>query len=392
MKIVFTGGGTAGHVMVNRILIPFLQQRDPQCRIVYMGSRTGMEKELVKDIPDVRFYGISAGKLRRYFSAENFRDIFYVVKGFLEAVRILKSERPQLIYGGGGYVSVPVVWAARCLRIPVLLRETDCSIGLANRLCLHFAKELFLTFPDAGKQVKHTRFSFPGMMIRPELYDTFEKEDLNLPSDCPVCLILGGSLGAGKINQAVWQGLKELTDRYTVIHICGRNNKNPNIQESSRYHQIEFISEIGPYLSAADVVVTRCGSNAIAEGLSLGKHMVCIPIPSRSSRGEQEQNAEFAVKNGNAVLLPEKELNTKALLDRIREAAEKNIPCPYRSTRDEMQERIICHAAEIYETACEQLEKDMSAHANGNRRLNVDELSGCEINMLSDVEENGAYF
>ena len=122
LKIVFTGGGTAGHVMVNRILIPFLQQRDPHCHIVYIGSHTGMEKDLVKDMPDVRFYGISTGKLRRYFSIENFRDIFRVAKGFVEAVRILKSEKPQLIYAGGVYVVVPVVWAARFLRIPVLLR------------------------------------------------------------------------------------------------------------------------------------------------------------------------------------------------------------------------------------------------------------------------------
>lgn len=392
MKIVFTGGGTAGHVMVNRILIPFLQQRDPHCRVVYIGSHTGMEKDLVKDIPDVRFYGNSTGKLRRYFSAENFKDIFRIAKGFLEAVKILRSEKPQLVYAGGGYVVVPVVWAARFLRIPVLLRETDYTIGLANRLCLRFAKEIFVTFPDTQKQVKHTLSAFPGMMIRPELYDTFTKKDLQLPTDRPVCLILGGSLGAMKINQAVWNGLEDLTDRYTVIHICGRNNKNPHIPESQRYHQIEFTSEIGQYLSVADVVVTRCGSNATAEGLSLGKHMVCIPITSRSSRGEQEQNAAFAVKNGNAVLLPEAELNTETILSKINAAIEKSVECPYRSTHDEMLERIKRHMANIYLMACEQLEKDMISHANGDMRLNVEELSEYEINMLSDAEENRGYF
>lgn len=388
MKIVFTGGGTAGHVMVNRILIPFLQQRDPHCHVVYIGSHTGMEKDLIKDIPGVRFYGISTGKLRRYFSAENFKDIFRIAKGFFEAVKILKVEKPQLLYAGGGYVIVPVVWAARLLRIPVLLRETDYTIGLANRLCLRFAKKIFVTFPDTLKQVKHTLSAFPGMIIRPDLYNTLEKKDLQLPADRPVCLILGGSLGARKINQSVWQGLKDLTDRYTVIHICGRNNKNPCIPESQRYQQIEFTSAIGQYLSAADVVVTRCGSNAIAEGLCLGKHMVCIPITSKSSRGEQEQNAAFAAKNGNAVLLPEAKLSTETLLSRINDAIEKNIECPYRSTQDEMLERIRKHISDIYRLACEQLEKDMISYINGHMRLNVEELSDYEIDMLSDAEED----
>lgn len=391
MKIVFTGGGTAGHVMVNRILIPFLQQRDPQCSVVYIGSHTGMEKELAGKMPGVRYYGISAGKLRRYFSAENFKDIFRVVKGFWEAVQILKAEKPQLVYAGGGYVVAPVVWAAGFLRIPVLLRETDYTVGLANRLSLRFAKEVFVTFPDTQRQVKRTPASFPGMLIHPRLFDVYGKEDLRLPPDRPVCLILGGSSGSMRINQAVWNGLEALTSRYTVIHICGRNNQNPNMPESERYRQIEFTSRIGPYLSVADVVVTRCGSNATAECLSLGKHMVCIPISSKSSRGEQEQNAAFTVRNGNAVLLPEAELDTETLLTKIREAMDKNICCPYASTQEEMLERIRLHVADIQWYAGKQLEQDMISHANGDRRLNVEELSEYEINMLSDAEESIEY-
>lgn len=392
MKIVFTGGGTAGHVMVNRILIPFLQQRDPHCRVIYIGSHTGMEKDLIKDIPNIRFYGISTGKLRRYLSKENFKDVFRIIKGFWDAVKILKAEKPQLVYAGGGYVVVPVVWAARFLRIPVLLRETDYTVGLANRLCLRFAQKLFVTFPDTQKQIIHTLSSFPGMIIRPELYNTYEKKELHLPADRPVCLVLGGSLGAPKINQVVWSGLEDLTHRFTVVHICGRKNKNPHIPDSEQYHQIEFISEIGPYMAVADVVVTRCGSNAISEGLSLGKHMVCIPIDSKLSRGEQEQNAMFAVRNGNAVLLSEIELCTENLLAKVNEAMSKNVPCPYSSTQGEMHLRIQDHVSDIYRYACEQMEKDTIAYANGDLRLNIEELSEHEINMLSDVEENMGYY
>lgn len=128
------------------------------------------------------------------------------------------------------------------------------------------------------------------MIIRPELYDTYEKKDVQLPVDRLVCLVLGGSLGARKINQAVWTSLEDLPRHFTVVHICGKKNRNPHIPYFERYHQIKFTSEIGQYLAVADVVVTRCGSNATAEVLSLGKNMVCIPITSKSSRGEQEQN------------------------------------------------------------------------------------------------------
>lgn len=360
MKIVFTGGGTAGHVMVNRILIPVLQQKDPHCSIIYIGSHTGMEKDLIKDITPLQFYGISTGKLRRYFSIENFKDLFRIVKGFWEALHILKSEKPQLVYAGGGYVIVPVVWAAYCCKIPVMLRETDYTMGLANRLCLPFAQEVCVTFPDTQKQITSVPSLFPGILIRPELYTHFEKKDLKLPQDRPVCLILGGSLGSRNINQIVWQSLKELTNQYTVIHICGKKNRNIYIRESPYYHQIEFTQQIGQYLSIADVVVTRCGSNAIAEGLVLDKHMVCIPITTKTSRGEQNQNAEFAVKNGNAVLLTEAELTTVTLLSKIQEAIRKNNHCPYKTSQTEMTERIKNHVAHIYRTALEQSQQSGS--------------------------------
>ena len=147
MKIVFTGGGTAGHAMVNTVLIPYLQKKE--CKITYVGSKRGMEKAMISEIDNVRYYSISTGKLRRYISFENFTDIFRLGKGIIEAWRILKKEKPQLIYSSGGYVSVPVVWAAFLLRIPVILRETDYSAGLANKLCIPFAKKLYVTFPDS---------------------------------------------------------------------------------------------------------------------------------------------------------------------------------------------------------------------------------------------------
>lgn len=386
MKIVFTGGGTAGHVMVNRILIPYIRSRDQDCKMIYIGSGKGMEREMIAEFPDVPFWGIHTGKLRRYFSVENIRDMARVWMGFGEAFKILKRERPQLVYAAGGYVTVPVVWAAGALKIPVFLRETDYSLGLANRLCLPFAKKLFVTFPDTLKTVKHTHSSFPGMLIRPEIFDPAQRRAI-FPDDRPVCLVMGGSLGADRINKAIWNSLDMLLQEYNMIHVCGKGNRNTEIPDSGHYRQIEFTAEIGPYLSAADFVISRCGSNAISECLSLGKRMVCIPLSSSHSRGDQEQNAAFAVKNGNAVLLPENSLTAERLLAAVSSVRKQDKRQNFAATKEEMTRRLARHAEEIWRGALEQLEKDLIRQAQGHARVNPPELSDYETAMFDEAME-----
>lgn len=387
MKIAFTGGGTAGHVMVNRILIPYIKRRDPDCKIIYIGSQNGLERELITELSDVPFCEIHTGKLRRYFSIENFKDIFQVWLGFWDALKILKRERPQLIYAAGGYVTVPVVWAANALKIPVFLRETDYSIGLANKLCLPFAKKMFVTFPDTQKTVNCAVTSFPGMIVRPELFEPHEKSIL-LPDNRPVCFVMGGSLGAGIINEAIWNNVDTLLQKYNIYHVCGKGNLNTNIPNSRYYHQIEFTNEIGPYLSAADVVISRCGSNAITECLSLGKRMICIPIPSRHSRGDQEQNAAFAVKNGNAVLLSQNDLTAENLLAAISRVSKQEKQLSYAATKSKMIQRIAQHAEEIWREAWAQFEKDLIMQAQGRVRVKTPELSDYETEMFAEAMEN----
>lgn len=387
MKIVFTGGGTAGHAMVNRILIPYIQEKDPDCQIIYIGSQKGMEREIISVLSGVPFFEIHTGKLRRYFSIDNLKDFFRVCLGFRDALKILKRERPQLVYAAGGYVTVPVVWAARVLRIPVFLRETDYSIGLANKLCLPFAKKIFLTFPNTQKAVKHTLSSFPGMIVRPELFDSTEK-GIFFPDGRPVCLVMGGSLGADKINTAIWNNLKSLVQKYNILHICGKGNRNTDIPNSTCYYQIEFTTEIGPYLSIADVVISRCGSNAISECLSLGKAMVCIPIPAKHSRGDQEHNASFAIDNGNAVLLPQTELTAERLLTAISNVLNQDMRLKYSVTKSRMIQRITQHAGEVWREALAQFEKDLIMQAQGYTRVNTTELSDHEDVMFAEVIEN----
>ena len=132
-RIVLTGGGTAGHVTPNMALVPKLI--DEGYNIYYIGSYEGMEKKLIEDI-GVTYYGISSGKLRRYFDIKNFSDPFRVIKGFFEAKKILKKLRPDVVFSKGGFVTVPVVIAAKQLHIPVIIHESDMTPGLANKLSI----------------------------------------------------------------------------------------------------------------------------------------------------------------------------------------------------------------------------------------------------------------
>lgn len=387
MKIVFTGGGTAGHALANKILIPFIQEKDSACKIIYIGSHHGMEKEMISPMRDVAYYGISVGKLRRYFSLKNGLDFFRVLKGVGEAFRILRRERPQLIYSGGGYVAVPVVWAAALLKIPVVLRETDVTMGLANRLCLPFAREVCVTFPDTAEQVKTVPCYFPGMLVRPELFDEEEGEFLPRASQKPVCLVMGGSQGAVKINEAVWSALPYLTRKYQIIHICGKGNCNNRIPYSRNYRQLEYTDQIGRYYALADVVLTRCGSNSMAECLSLGKRTVCIPMGQSASRGEQEKNAMFALKYGNSVLLKETDLNAENLIKRIQEVLEQQKETPFQRNRGEVVRCIRRHAAHIWAIAFTQLKQDMTDQIQDRTRINMEDLSDCEVQIMGEISD-----
>lgn len=386
MKIVFTGGGTAGHAMVNTVLIPYLQKKE--CKITYVGSKRGMEKAMISEIDNVRYYSISTGKLRRYISFENFTDIFRLGKGIIEAWRILKKEKPQLIYSSGGYVSVPVVWAAFLLRIPVILRETDYSAGLANKLCIPFAKKLYVTFPDSQKEIKNITCLNGGMIIRPQLFnmDNYSATYINLKK--PLCLIMGGSAGSANINNIVWDNIDILTEYYSIIHICGKDKYNSKIVDTDSYQQLEFAKDMSMFYQMADVVITRSGSNAIAEGLLMGKRMVCIPLSTSASRGEQMLNAKFAKKNGTVIIVNDKECNISTLLQAIQTVLTLPMNHSYKTTKKKLIEQIQNHVNEIHYAAFEQLQHDMKEHLKYGKKINMQDFNAYEMDMLEELSSN----
>jgi UDP-N-acetylglucosamine--N-acetylmuramyl-(pentapeptide) pyrophosphoryl-undecaprenol N-acetylglucosamine transferase len=320
--IVLTGGGTAGHITPNLALIPLLQERGWQ--VHYIGSKSGMEKELAGSLPGVAYHGISSGKLRRYLHLRNLTDPFRVLAGTAQALRLIRRLKPLVVFSKGGFVSVPVAYAARLAGVPLVLHESDLSPGLANRLAMRQATRICTTFPETaaklGGKARHT-----GTPIRRALFDGDEARGLALcgfaPSGLPVLMMMGGSLGSKGINTALRQALPKLLKDFRIIHVCGKGNLDDTLAGTAGYAQFEYVNEgLADLLAAASLVVSRAGSNSIFELLALKKPMLLIPLPLSASRGDQIENAGSFEKQGIACVLDQKVMEQSGLHGAILDA------------------------------------------------------------------------
>ncbi|SHF06394.1 UDP-N-acetylglucosamine-N-acetylmuramylpentapeptide N-acetylglucosamine transferase [Seinonella peptonophila] len=322
-KVLFTGGGTAGHVTVNLALIPKFQREGWETH--YIGSRQGIERELVEKLDDVHYHWVSTGKLRRYLSLENLKDPFKVLKGIWDAYRVIRRHKPNVIFSKGGFVTVPVVIGAWLNRVPVLIHESDLTPGLANRLAVPFASKVFTTFPETANYVKSNKTQYLGAIVRDELKrgDADRgRQFCQLTGDKPVLLVMGGSLGSQKLNELIRHNLPALTERFQVIHLCGKNQLAPDLDVEG-YRQYEYVNEELPdLLHLADVIVSRAGSNAIFEFLSLRKPMLLIPLSRAASRGDQILNAKSFQKQGFADVIEEEELTEERFLGQLNQLFE----------------------------------------------------------------------
>ena len=287
-KIVLTGGGTAGHVSPNLALLPYLQEAGYE--VTYIGSKTGIEKNLIADF-GLPYVGISTGKLRRYFDLKNFTDPFRVIHGFREARKFLKKYRPDVVFSKGGFVSVPVVRAAGSLHIPCVIHESDMTPGLANKLCFSSATKICCNFPETLKMVPSDKAVLTGTPIRGELFTGDRDKGLAIcgfSADKPVLMVMGGSQGAVSVNNAVRGKLPELLRTFQIVHLCGKGHFDVSLQH-------------------IDILVSRAGANAICEILALGKPSLLIPLPTKGSRGDQILNANsFAEQGFSEVIEDEK--------------------------------------------------------------------------------------
>ena len=317
-RIVLTGGGTAGHVTPNIALIPRL--RELNYDICYIGSYDGIEKKLIEEF-HIPYYGISSGKLRRYFDPKNFSDPFKVLKGISEARRTLKELKPDIVFSKGGFVSVPVVLAAKRLHIPVIIHESDLTPGLANKICIPSAAKVCCNFPETLSHLPAGKAVLTGSPIRQELLRgnaIAALEFCHFTANKPVILVMGGSLGSAAINDTIRGVLPELLKNFQVIHLCGKGNLDPSLEGTAGYVQFEYIKqELADLFAFADVVVSRAGANAICELLELRKPNLLIPLSAAASRGDQILNAKSFKKQGFSDVLQEEELTPDVLLSHI---------------------------------------------------------------------------
>ena len=326
MKIVLTGGGTAGHVTPNIALLPGLKALGFD-EIHYIGSIDGIEKTLMAQYPDVIYHEIRTGKLRRYRSVKNLSDPIKVIGGYNESRGLLRKIKPDIVFSKGGYVSVPVVWAARRYHIPVVSHESDITPGLANKLAKSAATKICVNFPDTLKDIPEPLGIYTGTPIRAALFEgDGEKARADLGFDeKPVVLVMGGSLGSRAINDAVRGDITHILEKYNVIHLCGKNNIDESLEGLQGYRQFEFVSEQLPdYMALAEIIVSRAGANAIHEFLALHKPMLLIPLPLSASRGDQILNAKSFEKRGIAMVLEEENMSPEALVNALAELREKS--------------------------------------------------------------------
>ena len=319
-RIILTGGGTAGHVTPNIALIPKLKELGYD--IQYIGSYNGIEKELIEPF-GIPYHGISSGKLRRYFSLQNFTDPFRVIKGFGEARKLIKGLKPDVIFSKGGFVSVPVVLAGKRCKVPVIIHESDMTPGLANKLAIPSAVKVCCNFPETLDALPEGKAVLTGSPIRQELL-TGDKDAARkmcgFTDEKPVILVIGGSLGAVAVNEAVRAALPELLKQFQIIHLCGKGKVDHSLKEIKGYCQFEYIkNELRDLFALADVVISRAGANAICELLALRKPNLLIPLSAKASRGDQILNARSFERQGFSKVLEEEEITEEKLLETIRQ-------------------------------------------------------------------------
>ncbi|MEY4066368.1 MAG: hypothetical protein RIR26_2576 [Pseudomonadota bacterium] len=330
LSLGLTGGGTAGHVLPHFAVVSNPDSpigslvASGELQVVYFGGRDGMERDIVsRQQPSWRYIPLRTGKLRRYFSWQNFLDPFNIAIGFFSAFVALRKHRIACLFSKGGFVSAPVVWAAWLNRIPIVIHESDATPALATRLTLPFARRALVSFEETKKWIPE-QFRFKvrtsGLPIRSELICADKLEAVRffrLNPDLPTLLVFGGSLGAEGLNKRVVQALPFLSGRWNVIHIVGKG-KTVKVDAGESYRQYEFLnSEMALAYAVADLAICRAGASSIFELAAARIPMILVPLGLHQSRGDQLVNAKIFSEKGWANWIPESELTPERLISEV---------------------------------------------------------------------------
>ncbi len=319
-RVVITGGGSAGHVVPALPIAEALLEAG--CVVHYVGGTSGLEERLVTPL-GVPYHGIRTGKLRRYFSIANLVDLVRIPLGIIQATWLVARLRPTVVFSKGGFVSFPVVVGAWLNRVPVVAHESDLTPGLANRLVVPFTTTLCVNFEDT--RANHPNIVVTGTPLRRILTAgnaSRGRRLLGIEPDRRVLLVVGGSLGAARLNEILRAALDRLLVDHHVVHVCGAGNVDGSRRDTPGYTQREYVAEDwGDIIAAADWVVSRAGANALYEWLSLGKPHLLVPLSRSASRGDQIENAAYAEARGWSMVLDEDALNAETLVSGVAKLA-----------------------------------------------------------------------
>lgn len=297
MKLLLTGGGTAGHIMPCLALIDYVN--DFFDEIAYAGDENGMEKTLVEQYPQVKFYHVPSVKLIRSFTPKNLALPFKLVCAVRAAKKLLAEIKPDVIFSKGGYVSLPITLAAK---VPLVVHESDYTVGLANKAVLKKCAKFCCGFEDTAKKYGGI---YTGIPLRKKIYCGV-KQNFFRGSSKPVLLITGGSLGAKALNEAVLSQIDEIKKSFDIIHLVGKTGEE---KRENGYIAQRFAFDMENMYASCDYVLSRGGATALCEIISLKKPALIVPLPKGNSRGDQVVNAKYYAERGLIRVLPECSLN-----------------------------------------------------------------------------------
>lgn len=328
MRILFVGGGTGGHFYPLIAVAEVLRSEGNTPELYYMGPDPYDKQALIDS--DIKFISCPAGKLRIYPSIQNFFDLFRTFFGIFIAIWKLYVLYPDVVFSKGGYTSVPVLIAARFLRIPVVIHESDAVPGRANMLAKKYAKYIAISYKEAAPHFDASRTALTGIPIRQAILENPSDpfSIIGLPNDLPIIYVTGGSSGAERINNIILRSLDELLPNFRIFHQVGPNKKdevilaaktlirNPELE--SRYFVADLLDAktVSALYSAASLIITRAGSTTLFEIALHGRPSIVIPIPEDISR-DQRSNAYAYARSGAATVVEEHNLTETLLTSEI---------------------------------------------------------------------------
>ncbi|MDI6731035.1 MAG: undecaprenyldiphospho-muramoylpentapeptide beta-N-acetylglucosaminyltransferase [Candidatus Margulisbacteria bacterium] len=318
MKIVIAAGGTGGHIYPGIAIAEEIRRRNPQAEILFIGSREGLEKDIIPR-EGYKLTLIAARALLRKLSYKSVTAPFVCFIGFLQSLAVLIKFRPSTIFATGGYVCLPVIAAAKILGIKIIIHEQNVIPGMVNKICSRFSYKTLLTFPESLHYIKGEVVGDPVRQAIKSMDRKLAREKLGLLEEKTTVLIMGGSQGSKKLNEIVISAAERIPEGFEFIHIIGNRdfpwvNNYLKGKKVINYRALPYVyAEMSLLLAAADLVVSRAGATAISELLIRGLPMILIPFPFASDN-HQLFNAKAVAVNGAAIVVDEKDFSSDKLL------------------------------------------------------------------------------